>query len=305
VHAEKEEIVSVSEIHTKTLPEALAELEALASDDSVVFRGHSNVSWRLGSTLARYSTVPHRPWDTLIDELLSHFMNGLASVGQLPSRKMDRRARLEFGRNYGVPSPLIDFTLSPYVALFFAFDGIRPEPTKPDEEVVVYALALTSLAVDWAKRGGSFDSEYSSFMYEREDMFPNGLFPHGYPAGILKFIRFPASWNTRMLRQMGAFLYDTLDYRLQGKLDLEDFITAIQEPAGVAGKPSQTLVKVFIPKSIASNVFSRLELMGMTGARLMDDHVGAAADVYNSYNYNRRTGYTWDLLMPPPDDAMM
>jgi hypothetical protein len=238
--------------------------------------------------------------------MLSHFMSGLASVGQLPPRSMDRRARLEFGRHYGVPSPLIDFTWSPYVALFFAFNGVRNDPARPADEVVVYALDLPSLGVAWARLGGNYDAhEYDLFMYEREDLFPNGLFPHGYPGGKLKFMRFPASWDTRMQRQMGSFLYDTLDYRTMGKSDLEDFIEGINEPATSGGPSLPTLTKVFVRRSIVGEVFSRLELMGLTGARLMDDYVGAAADVCNSYTYTRKTGYTWDLALPPPDDTRM
>jgi hypothetical protein len=299
--------MSISEIHTKTFSEALLALENLALEDDVGFRGHSNVDWRLCSTLSRFTTIAHQNWDVLPDMLLSHFMVGLASVGKLPSLMNDRRSRLEFGRHYAVPSPLIDFTLSPYVALFFAFNGVRADPSKKDGEVVVYGIRFQGLAHGWARICSAanldlYDKYYREFLYER-----NPLFVNSYPAYSLKLIRFPASWNTRMLRQMGMFVYDTLDYSMLEKCDLEDLIGDIKEPGvAVGGKvlPSPaTLSKVFIPKSIVREVFERLELMGMTGVRLLDDHEGAAADVYNSYNYNRKTGYAWNLEMEPPDDT--
>jgi hypothetical protein len=53
------------------------------------------------------------------------------------------------------------------------------------------------------------------------------------------------------------------------------------------------LTKVTIPHSEASKVFTRLELAGITGARLLDDYEGAVADARNAYNYNRKGGYTW------------
>src|SRR5258708_1834100 len=162
--------MSISEIHTKTLSHALTELDSLASEEYVGFRGHSNVEWRLCSTLSRFTTIAHQSWDMLPDALLSHFMSGLASVG-LPSTTMDRRGRLEFGRHYGVPSPLIDFSHSPYVALFFAFNGIRPDPRHPDAEVVVYALRFRDLAHAWARRCAGTDSKmysehFNAFLYE-------------------------------------------------------------------------------------------------------------------------------------------
>jgi hypothetical protein len=277
--------------------EAFGTLEDLASKEGVIFRGHSDASWRLCSTLSRFTSIPHEGWDTLIDDLLTHFLEGLASVGQLPTTIdwKDRRSRLEYGRHYGVPSPLIDFTYSPYVATFFAFNGTRQDRDKLDEEVVVYALCTDELALHWASKHGTLDpNERQLFLYDNR----HPMFEHGYPAGILKFLRSPASWNKRMQQQLGAFLYDTLDHKVG---DLEGYIDKISEPSD-SSLPA--LTKVFVLKSIASNVFGRLELMGMTGARLLDDHVGASADVQNSYNYNRITG-TWDLRMPPPDDTKM
>lgn len=202
--------MSIEEIHAKTLGEALAHLEKLAlSNDTIVFRGHSKSKHRICSTLSRYSVVPHQSWDSRLDNMLEHFLTNLRSIGEFPADiARDRRARLEYGRHYGVPSPLIDFSLSPYVALFFAFNGVRPDPEKHDETVIVYALDLTSLGLEWAKLCTPLDreklmEEYNLFMNERENLFENG-----YPGGILKFIRFPASWNKRMQRQMGVFIYD-------------------------------------------------------------------------------------------------
>jgi FRG domain len=297
--------MSISEIHTTTLGQALTELENLAAEDDVGFRGHSNVEWRLCSTLSRFTTVTSENWHMLNDELLKHFMSGLASVGQLPSTMKDRRGRLEFARHYGVPSPLIDLSLSPYVAIFFAFNGIRRDYQNAAAEVVVYAVRFRGLAHAWAQlcaHGDSvlFAQHYDRFLYER-----NPLFVRAYPKYTLKLIRFPASWNTKMQRQMGMFLYDSLDYAMLKKRDLEEFISDVKESALGPGstKTSSTLTKVYIPKSIVRDVFVRLELMGMTGARLLDGHEGAAADVYNSSNYNRKTGYAWDLEVDPPDDT--
>jgi FRG domain len=299
-------IMSIAEVHTKTLAEALTHLEDLASNDYVGFRGHSNVEWRLCSTLSRFTTIARENWDILPDLLLSHFMSALASVGQLPQANMDRRGRLEYGRHYGVPSPLIDFTFSPYVALFFAFNGVRPDANNKDAEVVIYTLNFQALAQAWALSCDSLDIQHSAKHYDAFLHEKNPLFPNGYPAHTLKLILFPASWNRRMQRQMGMFLYDTLNYLMMRKADLEEFIKDIKEPAESNGANApKTLTKVFIPKSIARDVFTRLDLMGMTGARLLDDHEGAAADVYNSYNYNRKSGYNWDLVMDPPDDTKM
>jgi hypothetical protein len=169
----------------------------------------------------------------------------------------------------------------------------------------VYALDVNALGLGWAKlctelHEDKLNEEYTRFMYEREPLFGNG-----YPAGVLKYIRFPASWNKRMQRQMGVFIYDSVDHELRGQRDLEDFIGALQQPEDVTGVASPILTKVLILRSLAREVFSRLDLMGITATRLYDDHSGAAADVYNAYNYDRRTGYAWDDRMSPPDETKM
>ena len=62
------------------------------------------------------------------------------------------------------------------------------------------------------------------------------------------------------------------------------------------GAPTVTLHKI----AAASEVFTRLELMGIDGTRLFNNHEGAVADVRNAYVFNRRTGYTHDLVVPEP-----
>jgi FRG domain-containing protein len=274
---------------------------AMQSGD-FIFRGHADHSWKICSTLQRHTIMPHQSWDDGIDDMLLHFMVNLRSIGQFPEEiARDRRARLEYGRHHGVPSPLIDFSLSPFVALFFAFNGVRPDKDKPDAHIVVYALDVAALGLAWARFGGTYDQKkYERFMYEREP-----LFQHGYPGDTLKFIRFPASWNRRMQRQRGVFIYDTLDYRRLGLAGFEEFAGTQNEPPGPSSAASPILTKIFIPASEAGDAFSRLELMAVSATQLYDSHDGAAADVVNSYNYNRKTGYAWDILLPPPDDTKM
>ena len=54
------------------------------------------------------------------------------------------------------------------------------------------------------------------------------------------------------------------------------------------------LTKLVIPHSVAREVFERLEIAGIMGTHLFNNHEGAVADVVNSYVYGRRTGSTWD-----------
>lgn len=283
-----------------TLPQLLAELEGLAlSNRQIVFRGHQYESWKIESTYLRYTTIPHQSWSTTIDDLLSHFLSNLVTLGEIPFSVKDRRARLEFGRHHGIPTPVVDFTYSPYVAMFFAFNNLRYDQNKPIENAAVYALDLSALAMGRAKHGLSVDmTAYNDFLYERPDYFLKG-----YPAHSLKWIPFSASWNKRMRNQLGAFLYDTVDYRMVGAGGcFEGYVEAIQEPPGPdSDDPSPTLIKFLIPHTEAGKVFARLEMMNITATKLLD-HEGIASDVKNAYYYTPKSiDYAWDIGVPPPD----
>jgi hypothetical protein len=92
-----------------------------------IFRGHADAGWELQSTLAR-SISKHFP-----DEKDA---TGLASK-HLQNFKLNARGKLQIdiqtcsedelwatGQHFGLNTPLLDFTKSPYVALFFALQGV-------------------------------------------------------------------------------------------------------------------------------------------------------------------------------------
>jgi FRG domain len=142
--------MAVKTVRVNTAAGAFRELERLvARERELIFRGHGDKSWRLASTLARHTRQGATELSIRgMNETLDHFFARLASVGKLPEKSMSARTRLEYARHYGVPSPLIDFTHSPYVALWLAFNGICPWDKG---QVVVYALNPTGLAVLWQK----------------------------------------------------------------------------------------------------------------------------------------------------------
>jgi hypothetical protein len=227
--------MAIQEIRPKDAIEGIKALETFAYQHAnMIFRGHREVSWRLSSTLSRFKRNPFQiPSDlSMMDGMLHQFVTNLQSIGALPRGDLSRRGRLEYARHYGVPSPPIDFTFSPYVALFFACSGIEDQWDSIMEKpgvVVLYALDLARLAAAEASRNGTYEPKRFEWFMRQDDRTFDEMFKEGYPEDVRKFFRFPASWNTRMQRQLGCFLYDGVDYRRMEKHDLEEWIDSLVE----------------------------------------------------------------------------
>ncbi len=110
-----------------------------------LFRGQGRAFWKLETSLERYlsSTVS-------IEQYNSYLLRIKPAVEAYTggSWKVDREIKIEdttfqtvpnyefmlYARHHGFPSPLLDWSQSPYVALFFAF-----QHAVPDQQVSVFA----------------------------------------------------------------------------------------------------------------------------------------------------------------------
>ena len=119
------------------------------------------------------------------------------------------------------------------------------------------------------------------------------IFESSFPDDELRFISFPASWNKRMHRQMGCFIYEAIRQHPNSPDDLESYINLPEVPCDPP-ENSPILLRILIPHAVGAKVFERLDLMGINATHLYDSHEGAAMDVINSYNYNRKSGLAWD-----------
>jgi hypothetical protein len=109
-----------------------------------------------------------------------------------------------------------------------------------------------------------------------------------------------------MHRQLGVFLYCTLNYSAAKVRDLEDFLHNIDEKKDAKESPrilseGPVLTKIVFRHEWAPEVFKLLELMNIKGGTLLLSAEGVAMDVWNGYHYNPRAAHLRRCEAKEPD----
>lgn len=146
-----------------------------------IFRGHSQTSWSLDSTLERACTahainkdkIAEIEEDLLIDYWRYYDLHSVAP----PPGDNDTLAWLSLMRHYGAPTRLTDFTRSLFIAAYFALEDAQGESaiwaisktwlTKCTHDLIG-KMGDKTLLEDWGNRvGDAFDRIFFRFPPER------------------------------------------------------------------------------------------------------------------------------------------
>ncbi|CAK03044.1 MULTISPECIES: FRG domain-containing protein [Rhizobium] len=117
----------------------------------MIYRGQRGCDWPLASTLARQFNggaipVAKRQW------LLEQFELSMRGRGYDLSMFDDDHAEIEkwaIGQHHGLYTPLLDWTRSPFVALYFAFNRVDDPEVNPSR--AVFCINMTALKDEFAE----------------------------------------------------------------------------------------------------------------------------------------------------------
>lgn len=220
-----------------------------------LYRGHAQAEWQLASPWERELELsgPRRPEDNkrLLDQLLESFKD--ITIGLPGIRTFDLHADDDWwtlGRHYGLATPLLDWTRSPFVAAFFAFTGLL-EQVSPGATTLgsVDILALCS------PKSAEKVAIWSFAIQSMESGPPPGL----------EIVSSRTDIGHRQRAQRGVFTRLTNDTHLC----LEDYLESLQ--------PKHPLLRKYIvPGWAASDAIRDLRMMNITFATLFPDLTGAA-----------------------------
>lgn len=124
-----------------------------AAVSHVLFRGQANALWKLRTTLERYTAkiISVKQYDNYLESIKPAVETytgrkwDLSDMDKYRSRSNGKWPGYPFmiyARHHGFPSPLLDWTLSPYIALFFSLS-----PECESDTAAVYAFIEAPEAV--------------------------------------------------------------------------------------------------------------------------------------------------------------
>ncbi len=226
------------------------------------FRGQSNSAWKLKTTYHRSSEGK----DITMQKYLTDIMKDVNYRVSSLDKPVDLRNGEAFGcflarlQHHGFPTPLLDWSLSPYVAAYFAFKGAPLNPM-PNEFVSVFIFDIDS----WMEH-----------LKPTSDLLSSAEF-------VSDFVPF-ATDNPRMSRQMGVTTLTNVS-------DLQPFILSQVSRVG-----KDLLWKFDMPASQRSYVMQELNLMGINDMTMFPDFDGLCKHLKEIHFDNKQRV----MPVPPP-----
>lgn len=218
------------------------------------FRGHGSSNFRLRTTLSRAGR--NRLERYCAEELREFCAHAEAVLGMRFNLNDgdDYSTVMGLAQHHGLPTPLLDWTASPYIAAFFAFsDALEFKELRPDAtHVRVYALtqefinANSPLVVNLPRAMPYVDSLYISPRY-----------------------------NPRLYAQQGMFLVTNV-------ANLEHYIEFLEHRS-----QQRILFAADIPISYAVEALEDLKFMGLTAATMFPGLDGVGRMIRHKMSFKK------------------
>jgi hypothetical protein len=230
----------------KTWDEFKAYVATLQDRRQFLFRGQEE-SWKLRTSFHRTgrANVARFVFED-IEELQRHLSARTKHVFNF-EKPLERGAVYNLVQHHGYPTPLLDWTSSPYVAAFFAYrrlSNLKAEAAEPGSKVRIHVL------------------DRSAWMRDQ----PQPLFVNSVSL-FVSVAEFLAIENERMIPQQAASTLTNVD-------DIESFMTGAEAEKGVC-----YLQAIDLAKSDRRRVINELAYMGITAGSLFPGLDGACEEL--------------------------
>lgn len=254
----------IQQSRVETIDKLLMAINVLSN--SYMYRGHADSSWRLQSTLERLGGANFGEafvdrWEQYSLATFKAKFHIYDTQNKTPESKLEW---LSLMQHYGVPTRLLDFTTSPYVALYFAIEHYEPSTGKDLSLFAIDYDAMMDVSFGEIKkidRSFSYDNTTMSLDGRQDKVFEETVDKFSYP---ILWGTEPSKLNVRIDRQSGCFL-------LTGRksLTIED---AIAQPIY-----NQTDArKIDIAPTLFESIYALLRKMNISAKTIYGDLSGLA-----------------------------
>ncbi len=199
--------------------------------NSYYCRGHANETWKLQTSFHREAAANGITMAQYLDTLIPQVHYYISAVRDeiIDLRKVEEfEAFLALIQHHGFPTPLLDWSLSPYIAAYFAFKEVADKyPQCENAKIYIFDY------VEWTR----------SFQQPRNLRDTNTPF--------VSVLRPYAKFNRRMIPQQGAFTITNVD-------DVEAHIRSASDKA-----KKEFLYTALLSVKEKPHILRELNLMGI------------------------------------------
>lgn len=194
----------MEKVDISDLEDLLNQFNSLAN--CFVFRGQANADWSMTSSLERLigpdwdATKANKLEEFSLAEFKSRF-HLYDTENRHPESKLSWLAAMQ---HYGVPTRLIDFTTSPYVALYFALESFSPTHRSDFSVFAIdYSATMKRSFERLRNEVPDFHETHDSLRGQQDKVYQNIV---DLQARDVIWISEPSVLNRRLDKQAGCFL---------------------------------------------------------------------------------------------------
>jgi hypothetical protein len=234
--------------------------------NNYMYRGQSDSIWTMRSTLDRilgskYS-VELEKFESMSINMFQNKFHLYDKTNKKPDTKLEW---LSIMQHYGVPTRLLDFSTSPYVALYFALE----ESSKNEKKMMsIYAVDYRSLmkkTLEYLKNiDKKFSTEYEDVNSNQDKIFEETIDRYAYD---ILWVTEPQIANLRLDRQSGCFLFSGTAKKSYEELFESDLYKDID------------IQKINIKNGIWENLFTLLLRMNINSKTIYGDLEGLSRSI--------------------------